>query len=350
MFFKYLYCSTLIVLSFLSISCSSKKEKVSITPAFYHWQTEVKLSDFEKNYLNNFPIQKLYLKFFDVDKENGQIVPKASIYGDSLAVILKNKTIIPTIFITNRTLKEISNPQILDLSEKIATKINSLAEQNGLEFQEIQLDCDWTLTTKTAYFELVKNIRQQFKNPIKISATIRLHQIKFAEKTGIPPVDRGVLMYYNMGDLDKMETKNSIINNQIGQQYLKNATDYPLELDVALPIFAWGILFRDGRMIRLINDLREADLADKSRFESIDATHFNTKKSNYLKGYYLYEGDEIRLENSPQLALENAAKLLAPILNGKERNLVFYHLNSTNLRTFPIANLKKILNVFETEK
>jgi len=338
------------VLSFLSISCSSKKEKVSITPAFYHWQTEVKLSDFEKNYLNNFPIQKLYLKFFDVDKENGQIVPKASIYGDSLAVILKNKTIIPTIFITNRTLKEISNPQILDLSEKIATKINSLAEQNGLEFQEIQLDCDWTLTTKTAYFELVKNIRQQFKNPIKISATIRLHQIKFAEKTGIPPVDRGVLMYYNMGDLDKMETKNSIINNQIGQQYLKNATDYPLELDVALPIFAWGILFRDGRMIRLINDLREADLADKSRFESIDATHFNTKKSNYLKGYYLYEGDEIRLENSPQLALENAAKLLAPILNGKERNLVFYHLNSTNLRTFPIANLKKILNVFETEK
>ena len=103
-------------------------------------------------------------------------------------------------------------------------------------------------------------------------------------------------------------------------------------------------------MIRLINDLRETNLADTSRFESIDATHFNAKKSNYLKGYYLYERDEIRLENSPQLALENAAKLLTPILNGRERNVVFYHLDSTNLRTFPIANLKKILNVFETEK
>lgn len=350
MFLKYLYCGTLIVISFLSISCSTKKEKAPITPAFYHWQTEVKFSNFEKNYLDNFPIQKLYLKFFDVDKENGQIVPKASIYGDSLAIILKNKTIIPTIFITNRTLKEISTPQILDLSEKIVTKINGLAEQNGLRFQEIQLDCDWTLTTKTAYFELIKKIRQQLPNPIKISATIRLHQIKFAEKTGIPPVDRGMLMYYNMGDLDEMETKNSIIDNQIGQQYLKNATDYPLELDVALPIFAWGVLFRDGRMIRLINDLRDTDLADTSRFESIDATHFNAKKSNYLKGYYLYEGDEIRLENSPQLALENAAKLLAPILNGRERNVVFYHLDSTNLRTFPIVNLKKILDVFETEK
>jgi hypothetical protein len=338
------------LIAFLSISCSAKKERISITPAFYHWQTEVKLSNFEKNYLDDFPIQKLYLKFFDVDKENGKIIPKASIYGDSLFFLLKNKTIIPTIFITNRTLKEISNPQILDLSKKIVTKINGLAEQNGLGFQEIQLDCDWTLTTKTAYFELIKNIRQQLPNIIKISATIRLHQIKFAEKTGIPPVDRGMLMYYNMGNLEEIATKNSIIDNQIGQQYLKNAINYPLDLDVALPIFAWGVLFRDGKMIRLINDLREIDLADTSRFESIDVTHFNAKKSNYLKGYYLYEGDEIRLENSPQKALENAAKLLAPNLNGTERNVVFYHLDSTNLRTFPIANLKKILNGFEAKK
>jgi hypothetical protein len=153
-----------------------------------------------------------------------------------------------------------------------------------------------------------------------------------------------------MGDLDNLETRNSILDNEIGQQYLKNASNYPLELDIALPIFAWGVLFRDGRMIRLINDLRATDLVDTSRFEKEDVTHFKIKKSNYLKGYYLYEGDEIRLESSPQSELENAAERLAPILNGTKRNLVFYHLDSTNLQTFPIANLKKIMNVFDTKK
>ncbi|MFT4759579.1 MAG: hypothetical protein ACI9XO_002177 [Paraglaciecola sp.] len=344
------YIVLIILAMCLLNSCLSKKEKAPITPALYHWQTEVDLSDFEKKYLNDFPIQKLYLKFFDVDKENGQIVPKALIYGDSLSVILKNKTIIPTVFITNRTLKDISPPEIIDLSKKIASKINFVAKQNNLYFQEIQLDCDWTLTTKTAYFELIKSIRQQLPNEVKISATIRLHQIKFAEKTGVPPVDRGMLMYYNMGDLDNLETRNSILDNEIGQQYLKNASNYPLELDIALPIFAWGVLFRDGRMIRLINDLRATDLVDTSRFEKEDVTHFKIKKSNYLKGYYLYEGDEIRLESSPQSELENAAERLAPILNGTKRNLVFYHLDSTNLQTFPIANLKKIMNVFDTKK
>lgn len=341
-----------IIISFIFLflnACSSKKQKPTITPAFYHWQTEVNLSNFEKNYLQNFPIQKLYLKFFDVDIENEAIVPKALIYGDSLSTIFKNKEIIPTIFITNRTLKDISAEKITDLSKKIVSKIHYLAAKNLLTFSEIQLDCDWTLTTKMAYFELIGNIRQQSTKGTKISATIRLHQVKFFEKTGIPPVDKGILMYYNMGNLEEIETVNSILDNKIGQQYLKNGGDYPLKLDIALPIFAWGVLFRDGRMIRLINDLRATDLGDTSRFIKMNDTHFTVKNSNYVKGYYLYEGDEIRLETTTQTQLENAAKLLSPILNGEQIDLVFYHLSEANLRTFPIENLKKIVHVFEEE-
>jgi len=339
-----------IIISFTFLflnACSSNKEKSTVTPAFYHWQTEVHLSSFEKDYLQNFPIHKLYLKFFDVDTENEAIVPKALIYGDSLSAVFKNKEIIPTIFITNRTLKDISTVKIADLSEKIVSKINYLATQNQLAFSEIQLDCDWTLTTKTAYFELIENIRHQLPKETKISATIRLHQIKFFEKTGIPPVGKGILMYYNMGDLEGIETANSILDNEIGQQYLKNGSDYPLQLDVALPIFAWGVLFRNGRMIRLINDLRATDLEDNRDFLKIDDTHFTVQKSNYVKGYYLYEGDEIRLETTTQTQLESAAKLLSPILHGEQVDLVFYHLNETNLRAFPIENLKKIVHVFE---
>ena len=179
------------------------------------------------------------------------------------------------------------------------------------------------------------------------SLYVRLHQIKFAEKTGGPPVDRGILMYYNMGNLEDWTTDNSILDNQIGQQYLKNMDSYPIALDLALPIFAWGVLFRDKRMIRLINDLRPIDLVDTSRFEMEDEMRFRIKKSSYLKGYYLYEGDQIRLENITQTNLEETANLLSPILKTEQMNLVFYHLDSTNLATFPVENLKKIVHVFE---
>ena len=90
MHFRYLLISFLLI--FLT-ACFSKKEPQQIIPAFYHWQTAVHLSDFEKEYLQQLGIEKLYLKFFDVDVEDGQIIPKALIYGDSLAGILKNKTI-----------------------------------------------------------------------------------------------------------------------------------------------------------------------------------------------------------------------------------------------------------------
>ena len=340
-----------LLIGFCGLFCAAcHSEKREVFPAFYHWQTELDLSDFEKNYLQKTGVQKIYVKFFDVDKEGEEIIPKALIYGDSLAYLLREKTIVPTIFITNRTLKNISEAEISDLAQKMVAKITYLATSHQLLFSELQLDCDWTLTTKDAYFTLIHQIRQLLPATVKISATIRLHQIKFYDKTGVPPVDRGMLMYYNMGDLEDKATANSIIDNTIGSQYLQNARHYPLELDMALPIFAWGVLFRDGRMIRLINDLRGADLADTSRFEKSDPTHFAIKQSSYLKSYYLYAGDEIRLEKSEFKDLEEAAAILSPLVNTDQMNLVFYHLDSTNLATFSPDYLKKIVRIFENEK
>ncbi len=40
-------------------------------------------------------------------------------------------------------------------------------------------------------------VREQSGLPL--SSTIRLHQIKYRERTGVPPVERGMLMFYNMG-------------------------------------------------------------------------------------------------------------------------------------------------------
>ena len=213
----------------------------------------------------------------------------------------------------------------------------------------MQLDCDWTLGTKEKYFQLLRLIKKELPQEILLSTTIRLHQIKFSETTGIPPVGKGVLMYYNMGDLDNWETENSILDNEIGKQYLENLPafgtgleNYPLKLDLALPIFQWGVLFRDGRMIRLINDLRETDLTDSSRYQKIEENRFQVLQSTYLEGHYLYKNDLIRLEKISKSELSEAAEILFPKFD-TNFEVIFYHLNENNLHDFSVEDLEEII-------
>ncbi|MGG2305049.1 hypothetical protein ACE4Z6_26875, partial [Salmonella enterica] len=93
-----------------------------------------------------------------------------------------------------------------------------------------QIDCDWTLGTKEKYFSLLKRIKERMALPL--SCTIRLHQVKYQAKTGVPPVDRGMLMYYNMGHVEGATETNSIYDPANADKYVSYVKDYPLPLDV----------------------------------------------------------------------------------------------------------------------
>jgi len=187
----------LFIFSILFFSC--KKNPPQITPSFYHWQTEFQLADSEKTYLQNFPIQKLYVKFFDVDwHSSGEPLPQAEVIWKE--PIAENIEIIPTVFITNRSLKNYPLEKMEDLGDHILSKILEIVPVENRKFSEIQIDCDWSGTTKEKYFRLLSFLRNKLApQNINLSATIRLHQIKFFKKTGVPPVDKGMLMFYNVG-------------------------------------------------------------------------------------------------------------------------------------------------------
>ena len=257
--------------------------------------------------------------------------------------------LVPTVFITNRTLVQIPNDEIPDLANKMVEKLQGqLKDLPQQVVQEIQIDCDWTQSTKVKYFTLLALLNTSFKSKrIKLSATIRLHQIKYAAKTGIPPVARGMLMYYNMGDVQDSATQNSILDNAIGQKYLQQLADYPLPLDVALPLFQWGVLFRNGKMIKLFNQLMETALSDDQRFTKVDHNHWEVIKSTYLNGVYLYTGDKIRLEKVSFKALERASELLQQQLKKDNRSIVFYHLDEAVVQQFEQQRLQSIVNNFK---
>lgn len=347
---------------FLVFSCClgcRNKNAGTIQPAFYHWQTHFQLTAGEQLYLEALGTKKIYIKFFDVDwdAETAQPVPLALAEIDTGG--LAGLEIVPTVFITNRTFLNLNTEDIPGLSDRIFEKINALSAplRNSCTsgFSSVQFDCDWSEQTKEKFFALLKYFRIKMHSPgscfqspaPSLSATIRLHQLKFFEKTGVPPVDRGMLMFYNMGDLEDWETENSILDLKTASLYLTNGKcEYPLPLDIALPLFRWGVLYRDGRLIKLINNLGGEDLEDSLRFTQFSPSRFEVKKSTYLQGYYLYEGDLLRLEEVKAHQLEAAARMLKPCISGTT-TAAFYHLDTTTVKMFSHVQLEKVLEEFQ---
>lgn len=332
-------CLLLAVVAWAGPGCSSEPATDDERPtiAFYHWRTGLSLGPSERRWLDSLAVSRLYVKAFDVDWSSERLmpVPQALLVIDS-ASLPDDIALVPVVFITNRTLER-AGGQVDTLAARVAAKVTERLQ--GYPFDELQIDCDWTLGTRAAYFRFLAALRQQLPPATTLSATIRLHQLRYADKTGVPPVDRGVLMYYNMGQVEDWHESNSILNLQKAAPYLQ-APGYSLPLDLALPLFRWGVLFRHGRLIKLINNLEASALADSSRFTPLGPARYRVRESTYLAGYYLYRDDEIRLEGVDSTALLTAAEQWRYYAGAPTRRVIFYHLDSVVLKSFTYATLR----------
>lgn len=331
------------ILFFLLIlfGCSQKK-KIEVQRSFYYWKSVFQLSPLEHAVLDSFSVQKLYVKFFDVEwnSQANAAFPISQIqFKDSLSTAIN---IVPTVFITNETLQYINGREIDTLAQKIIRLIKNISIANALRlFPEIQIDCDWTAGTKEKYFQLLKLIRKQpFLDRKKISATIRLHQLKFVRQTGIPPVDRGLLMCYNMGDLYNPQIKNSILDTDELEKYIGSLKKYPLKLDIALPIFDWYVWFRNKRFKGLI---RTGNIDGKFSKEK----KIIFKKDSSIKGYSFEKGDWLRYEFCDIKSIEEAASLIREKLPYNNLTVVLYHLDDSNLSKYSTHEMEDIFKSFE---
>lgn len=329
------------------LSCTEKAEKSAMS--FYHWKANINIGQTEMAYMDSLAMKKLYLRFFDIhwDKEN-QLAQPLSVLQWKNFDMGHHLDIIPVIYITNITLEKNEYDRGIDtLAKNIANKLKQMiAKLDTVRFsvKELQLDCDWDLETQSKYFRLIQQLKNYLPQIKTFSATIRLHQVKYFTTTGVPPVDKGVLMFYNMGNVAKASEKNSILNIETAKQYLENFDIYPLQLDVALPLFAWGVHFRDDKILQLINDVSIAHLNNKENFEAIGNNKYRVLKSHYLKGIYIYKNDIIRLENIAADDLKKSMQMLRNAFKDKKFDVIFYHLEDYIVRDFNPKLLKTIIN------
>ena len=337
---KYLY---LILL--LPIACTKPVDFPE--RAFYHWETRLDLKQEEEEYLRKLKINTLYTRFFDVDWEAGQAVPLAVLEAKSVPRGLR---IVPAVFITNRTMYNIKEHEVPVLAEKMVKKIVAIsAKMPEVTLDEVHIDCDWTSTTRDNYFLLLREIRARGRtHGWRLSVTLRLHQWKYARRTGVPPADLAILMCYNTGNLERWEEPNSILSKEALLPYLKGLGPYPIPMGIALPTFRWGIVFRDGQLVRLLHGLGNQALSDTDRFAKLGPNRFVVKKNTYLDGHYLYAGDRIRLEQADAVTCKNAAQLLLPALRRSPAEVIaLYHLEASLPKRMPYASTEKVFTAFQ---
>ena len=179
-----------------------------------------------------------------------------------------------------------------------------------------------------------------------LSCTIRLHQVKYKAKTGVPPVDRGMLMYYNMGKVENLQETNSIYSPADADKYVAYVKDYRLVLDVALPIFRWGVLYRDGKPTLLLNGFTSSDFDTNVYFKHTGRNWYRVDSACFMHGFYLKEKDMIRVEEINPYICKEAAAQLAPYLRSSRPTITFFDLKPQNINRYEIADFKEIVNTF----
>ena len=230
----------LLCLVFFFFACQSRQPTPKPTHVgFYYWQTTWQWNKALQNHYEKLGAKELYVRFFDLDwnENTGKVVPVAPLQeGKTETALPATARVTPTVFITNRAMYHLPDAEVEKVAEKIYQKIKAQWQTIFPALpvlQGIQLDCDWSGETREKFFKLCKVLKQKIA-PAQLSATIRLHQIKYAAKTGIPPIDKGVLMCYNMGKMNGDNTQNSILDIDILQSYAPALPKYPLPLDIAL--------------------------------------------------------------------------------------------------------------------
>lgn len=348
---KYIFTSLtfLIVLASLTFSghANHNYKASGKENSIYYWRTTFSLNDAEKNFIEKHNIKKMYMRFFDVELNHGyhinNIYPNATIiFNDSVP---KNIEIVPTIYITIPAIGEMQHNED-EYAEKILKRVNAICRRNGIKYNEMQLDCDWTKNTRNSFFRLCEVIKQHIDSTKTLSSTIRLHQLTQSP----PPVDKGVLMVYNTGNLMAISTENSIFSRKDIEPYLRNnaLSKYNLPLDVAYPAYGWSLVFYPtADKFHFDRIMQRTDFSSYPQLKRIDNNTYEvTEEINFTpSGKYwdkVYKGNRIRVEQPTAKEILDVKNLIDRQLSDKKHNNIIYHLDNEQLSHYRDHEINEI--------
>jgi hypothetical protein len=340
------------------LACAPSKPAVPAGPraqrAFYYWRTVVRFSPTESEALLRLKVDRLYLRMFDVEWNRttaaAEQVGKVTLAAGQ--VLPSGVEIVPVVFLREEVFRNLPEDQLADLADALWREVQARAARLGFVPRELQLDCDWTDRTQAAFFAMLRELRRSTapraleSRALRLSATIRLHQVKYRERTGVPPVDRGMLMFYNMGSFTADSNTRSIFDADSAARYLSRVREYPLPLDVALPIWSWTLHLRDDRVIDVLQSTDPDELSTAGFLRSAGTDRYLVTASTFFHGELLRQGDQLKTETTGPGEVAAAAALIAPRLapapGGSPRWVALFDLSARNLTRHPLNTLERL--------
>ncbi len=334
-FFLFLFCA----------GCAPKKTH-QVQTAFYYWKTNLRIAPYESKVLQETGTEALYLRLFDIDWNEAGNKPVPVGILQSEPVMDTTLQYIPVVYITQPCLLRLEEKDLPGLAANVSGLMRQLCDRYHVSPAEIQIDCDWTKNSSALYFRLLQHLKEQdfFRDKL-LSCTIRLHQVKYTSANGIPPVDKGLLMVYNMGNLTRYGGHNSILEPGEAIQYLKGLGTYPLPLDVALPLYHWAALFEQKRFKGILYNLGKEQFA-ATGLEHKEGNLYRIKTDSKTGGYSLKAGQEIRFEAPGLKDLEQVAAFIGSRIKDSTFRLAFFHLDSLSMQPYRPADLNHIRSTF----
>ncbi|MFC6269008.1 hypothetical protein [Frigoriflavimonas asaccharolytica] len=327
-------------------SCESKVEKV--IPAFYYWKSDSYFSDKEKEITDEQNIQKMYVKFFEVDYSDALgNFPIAKTNFSANNYCNDNKfeyEIIPTVYLKNIVFKKSTKAELVQLADDVNFLINKYTKErlDSLEIKEFQMDCDWTESTKDNYFYFLKELKKVSSK--SLSCTLRLYPYKYPDKMGVPPVDKATLMCYNLINPLENSAKNSILDLDELKSYLSGKQNYPLHLDVALPLYSWSQLYQNNQFQKIIYTGKEFQ---KSMKKIKPLWYEVTKDTAIDYETYLKVGDKIKYEEIDANTINKAISILKNELRmDKEITVSLFHLDENQLSNYSNEEISSFYSSF----
>ena len=304
----------------------------------------------KRSFLRSMILKKYICTFFDVDwaypAKNGEdVTPEATIrFNDTVP---DGIDVVPTVYITTSAIEKMQTKE-MEYTEKIYKRVNAICKKNNINIKEIQLDCDWTKGTRQPFFRLCEAIKEYMDSTQTLSSTIRLHQLTQTP----PPVDKGVLMVYNTGNLMEMTSDNSIFSRKDIEPYLKDnrVAEYPLALDVAYPTYGWSVVFHPGEekyYFYFYRIMRRTDFSDYPDLNKIASNLYEaTSDVNFSEDGtvpdMVYKNYRIRVERPSASEILEIKKLIDGQLRNKKHNNILYHLDESQLSHYSDNEISKI--------
>lgn len=327
------FLSSALLLASCAAAPADQPAKTQPAPAnsIYFWKTVFKPDSVELDFLARHNVRRLYLRMFDVVVDNNDVVPNATTRFETYYTKYPKANFIPVVYITLDALRAM-NGREAELARLIVTRVSNMCSFNRLGgVSELQLDCDWTESTRESYFKLCDKTKTFIDNKglgWDLSSTIRLHQLR----ESAPPVDRGVLMVYNTGNFNNPDARNSIIDPDDVKPYIKSLDSYTLPLDVAYPTYSWQLLYRDRQFAGLTRGL---DTTDTTRFAHTNGPNSYRVLKTFPHGdRAIKRGDVVRTEYSDYATVKTVKDMIDSHLTRRRHSTILYHLDSSNLSKY----------------